>query len=466
MSGSDEPTADGKKYLLDSDWSSRSPAIQFINQYKGAIILASILSIPLLVWGVYRSAKILYAPKTISVGVVLGSPDLELMEAVRRLIPTSGAGLRLNIREFESQQTIAAALEAKKLDIAVLRSDFPLPANTRAAVNLREISLTLVALTKKESLDMRSLEGKAIALLSAKADARDFTISVLRAAGVKPAAVVIAKSAGEANTLLKENKIAALAIVDSPERAYTRRMWRNVTSGLKIELLPIADINEFSAANPGLSEDKIGAKSIAVKPAFPDEAVSVLKSSYILVARADLKRTQVASIVKVIYTNRIELARTAPSVNSIKTTDTEYVTSSLIPVHDGALDYFRREQLSFYDRYSDIIWLVLIFGGSVFSGIAWFAQNGFRKARDRERNILRELSTILEQVPLVAAEQLKGLSQAADSLAQDCLLLTHRKLLGPRRLTAITLGYKAVRDAIQRRTQMERDADHTTLYNS
>lgn len=441
-----------KEGLWRSDESLHAALVRLARENRSLTFFTAFLFIPLLATAIYYSSIFFLAPKHVSVGIVVGSPDAKVMEAVRDVLPKTKERLRIEIKTFESAKGITAALEAGSLDMGILRSDLPFPTNARSVINLREISVAIAALSTAETKDISALGGKNILVVSAMSDAQEFTASVLRNAGVKEARTGGAKSPEEAAALLKAGKAAAIAIVDSPDRGYTRRIWRGIASGGKIELLPIVEVAELAAANPGFTEDKIAAKAISTKPATPEEEVTVLKSGYLLIARATLDRSYVAALAGTMYARRIEIARTAPSINAIKTIDNEYVTSSLIPVHDGALDYYRREQMSFYDRYNDIIWLFIFYGGSLFSGIAWLGQSMFRTQREHERNILRDMNGLLSRVREAASPQdIEAIARDTEKLVGDCLAMTHRGQLGQKRLTAISLGYDAIKSALQRR---------------
>jgi TRAP-type uncharacterized transport system substrate-binding protein len=430
--------------------------VRLARENRSLTFFMAILFLPLLGAAIYFTITTLLAPKHLSVGVLKDTPDAAVIAALRDVLPKTKEKVRPNVSTFGSARDISSAIEQRKLDMGILRSDLSIPTNGRSVVNLREISVAFAALASAESKDIRGLAGKSVLVLSALSDAADFTASLLAGAGVKEPVVTATTSSEEAGRLLKSGKAAAIAIVDAPERGYTRRVWRNVSApnGNKVELLPIIQVAELSTTNPGFTEDKVAAKSIATKPAFPEEEVIVLKAGYLLIARMDVDRSYIASLAETLYARRVEISRTAPSINSIKTIDNEYVTSSLIPVHDGALDYFRREQMSFYDRYSDIIWLFIFYGGSVFSGIAWMGQSMFRTQRERERNLLRELSSVLAKIDGANdEEQIATIARETEDLVSQCMALAHRGQLGQKRLTAFSLGYSAIQSALQRKRE-------------
>lgn len=441
-----------KERLWRSDESLHDALVRLARENRSLTFFTAFLFLPLLVTAIYYSSIYFLAPKHVSVGIIAGTPDAKVMEAVRDVLPKTKERMRIELKTFESPKAITAALEAGSLDMGVLRSDLPFPTNARSVINLREISVAIAALSTAETKDISALGGKNVLVVSAMSDAEEFTASVLRNAGVKDAKIGVAKSPEEAAALLKSGKAAAIAIVDSPDRGYTRRIWRGIAAGGKIELLPIIEVAELATANPGFTEDKIAAKAISAKPATPEEELTVLKSGYLLIARATLDRAYVAALAGTMYARRIEIARTAPTINAIKTIDNEYVTSSLIPVHDGALDYYRREQMSFYERYNDIIWLFIFYGGSLFSGIAWLGQSMFRTQREHERNILRDMNGLLSRVEEAAnSKDIEAIARDTEKLVGDCLSMTHQGQLGQKRLTAISLGYDAIRSALQRR---------------
>ena len=427
---------------------------KLVRRNKAMTFFAALFFIPLLLGAVYFSYTLFSAPKLLTAGILEGAPDVKVIEALRDALPASKAKVRLLVKLYPDLPSIVAAMEKKDIDLAVHRSDAPFPANARAVVNLREVSVSFLVMKSAELKDIGALTGKRIDVVSQQVDAVQFVTAILAGTEAKKAVIGKAVSLEDAGKSLRSNAAAAIAIVDSPDRRFTRAAWKVIASsaGKPVELLPQVEADELAAANPGITQDKIAAKSISQRPPFPEEELTIAKVSYLLLARQDIDRNYIASLTATLFTRRIEIARKAPGVNTIKTIDNDYVTSSLIPVHDGALDYFRREQMNFYERYNDLIWLVILYGGSLFSGFVWLGQSMFRSRRENERNLLEDLAAVLEKSQAaISQEELEHLRRAVDDIIRQCLAFAHTGVLSQKRLTAIWLGYGAVQQALAHR---------------
>ena len=58
----------------------------------------------------------------------------------------------------------------------------------------------------------------------------------------------------------------------------------------------------------------------------------------------------------------------------MKAPDIETSTSATLPNHQGAIDYFNREQMTFMDRYGERPWLALFASGGIGRGSTWITQ--------------------------------------------------------------------------------------------
>ena len=118
----------------------------------------------------------------------------------------------------------------------------------------------------------------------------------------------------------------------------------------------------------------------------------------------------------------------------------------------GALDYFRREQMIFYERYNDIIWLVILYGGSLLSGLAWLGQRAIATRRREQLDLLDHLVEIWGRIEKAQTpDELRQILTDLDVLIYENMIMSRDGKLSHRRLAALTLGEARASELIQKR---------------
>ena len=413
--------------------------------------LTALIAGPLLAFSLYWIAANFFMPRIYSVGVLRGSPEMHVLQELSAALREKYIGPRLTLREFEHTGAIRDALDKNAIDFGVLRTDATFPANALSAVIFREISMAAFALDDKGADDVFALRDSKLGVLSTFAEADALARNTLAAANVKPASIVNFEDVGKAAAALKSGDTAAIIAISGPTDGGLARAARALAldAKLKVKLVDFPDIEQLTAVNPGLTAHKIAAGALTRKPKFPAEEHTAVKTEMRLVARTRIDRNDVSEIANGLYSNRVRIARKAPSINLIKTIDNDYVTSSLFPVHPGALDYFRRETMSFYERYNEQIWLLIFYGGSIASAIGWLVQRGMRAGQREERNILKAMSDVICEIQETADEQkLQSLARESEDLVRQAMCMASSGQLSHRRISAILLGQTAIDNAL------------------
>ncbi len=442
----------GKRRSID-DGSVWRRALIFARLNKLNIFLAAIVVLPVLVASGYLLIKHFTAPHQLTIGVLPGSPEAKVLETLQTILMKQNAKIRLDLRAIEQPGEINNSFQKGLVDVAVLRTDRQFPGNAQSIAIFRETTMTLITLKQKEADDFRDVAHQSIGVLSP--EVRDLDL-IRRVTGyfTKDAKDPVPFNSIEAAAqALKTKKVEALAWIFS-EGQFGRPVISQLSkvTGPEIQFVPVSDFASVAALNPGFFEGTIAAKSLSTKPPLPAEELKTLKVQHRLAARDTLDRSYVAALTEALFKNRIEIARSAPGINSIKTIDDDYVTSSLFPVHTGALDYFRREQMNFYERYNDAIWLLILYGGSLLSGIVWLGQSALTSRRKKQQFLLEELVEIVDTVnDATELEDIREAERGLNALVCEAIVLASRGQLSHRRLTALTLGETVARKSIEDR---------------
>ena len=125
-----------------------------------------------------------------------------------------------------------------------------------------------------------------------------------------------------------------------------------------------------------MKSTEIKAGAFGGAPPQPEETIETIGVNHYLVARNTLSEDVVADLTKQVFAMRQVLATEIPSSAKIETPDTS--KDGPVPVHPGAAAYIDGELKTFFDRYSDLLYLGLMLVS--FFGSGWWGWRATAKA--------------------------------------------------------------------------------------
>ncbi|MGU3540804.1 TAXI family TRAP transporter solute-binding subunit [Methylobacterium sp. A54F] len=402
---------------------------------------------------------------TVAVGPRDGA-EATLMEAYAHALSRGREDVRLKIAPFDDVRDSAAALQAGKADLAVVRPDVLLPENGLTLAILHDEALVIAAPEASGIDDFPDLARKRIGLVVRHAADLPFLTNLLAfydfaAAGpdeAEPAAghvAIIPLKPAEVAAAIAEKRVDAAAVIANPSSKLAIATVRAVELGApdhKIGLVAVPDGDAILQRMPELQAVTIAAGTFGGRPKRPEEEVKTVGVSYRLMARGAVSRVAVASATQHLFEWRSKLAASAPIAKLMKAPDfdtTVAATSARLPNHPGAVDYFEREQQTFLDRYEDYIYLFAFFGGTIGSGIAWLGQRLARKRRERIDIVLDRLLEMLREVRSATHKaELDALALETDGLVADVVSHARERTIDTRTVSALILAVDAVHAAI------------------
>ena len=124
---------------------------------------------------------------------------------------------------------------------------------------------------------------------------------------------------------------------------------------------------------------------------LPEDDLDTISFSHYIVARKSLSDAVAGDITKLLFGVRQSLASDYPAIAQMTKPDTD--KDAAVLAHPGAAAFIDDEQKTFFDKYSDFIYLgIMVFSGFG-SGAAWLAS--YSRADDRIRK-LKALETLLD----------------------------------------------------------------------
>ncbi|KAA2236925.1 C4-dicarboxylate ABC transporter substrate-binding protein [Salinarimonas soli] len=409
-------------------------------------------------WVGYR-----YVSRPAIMTVAVGPGDgveAKVLNAFAQALREQDKDVRLTVVPVDDVRASATALQDKRVDLALVRPDVMLPVNGLTVAVLREEAIILLAPTASGIEEVPNLSGKRLGVVTRhEADLPALELMLRQYDLAPPAVTLVPLAQNGVEEALRAKRVDAVAVVAAPVSQEAAAVLRAVAAAAnrKVTVIPVDEAEAIALRTPALGEVTIPPGGLGGRPRQPEEEVKSVGISYRLMARADLDRGPVSKVAQHLFQLRSRIARDVPAVNLMKAPDTDTATSAALPNHQGAIDYFNREQLSFMDRYGDLVWMVLFFGGSLTSGLAWLARLFVRKRRELVDEVLDRLMCILSEARETSdPAALENLAVEVDRLVTHAIRYARHRTTGTRTTTALILAIDSARAAIaDRRIQIE-----------
>ncbi len=239
------------------------------------------------------------------------------------------------------------------------------------------------------------LTGKRVAVVKGNEATRGLLELVLSHYGVPLAKVTISEiDANDVAAAVKNNQVDALFVAGpATGNAISTVVAAATQNGVAPNFIEIDQADGIAKRNPAFDSVDIDAGTFGGTPPSPSDSLKSLSFGEYLVARKSVSSSVIATLAKVIYTSRQEIATALPREAKITAPDTD--KDADIVTHPGALAYLTDSQQSFFDKYGDdIFYGMLIFPvfGSAIAGVASYLRSDTRTRR------LRLLQKVLDMV--------------------------------------------------------------------
>lgn len=211
--------------------------------------------------------------------------------------------------------------------------------------------------------------------------------------------------------------------------------------------LEITAAEAIAERNPVYESTEIKAGAFGGAPPQPEETIETIGVNHYLVARNKLSEDVVADLTKRVFAMRQALATEIPSSAKIETPDTS--KDGLVPVHPGAAAYIDGELKTFFDRYSDLIYLGLMlvsFLGSGLVGLASYSKSGERDRRTKSLEKLVEVIALARKAE--SSQALDELQAAMDGVHDEMVREVESNALDQATLAAYQVSFEQTRAAI------------------
>lgn len=398
-------------------------------------------------------------PSVLRVAVTRDSDDQAIFAAAAQEFAQEKESVRLKPVVVETLAESSRALEEQRVDLAVVRSDVAMPAGGLTVLIMRRDAAVLIAPAQSELRSVEDLRGRKVGVLLGGQAGRAGSQVLLDAALAQydvPATSVrrVALALDDLPAAIEHDEVDAVLAIDAPGSPIVTAAVAAVAEagGGPPNFIPVAEAKAIAQRSPNFESIEVVRGAFGGAQPRPAADFDTLGASTRLVAKHSLDNGVVGELTRLLLEARPSIAAHVPVANRIEAPSTE--KGAALPVHPGALAYLDDDEKSFFDTYSDFIYIgamvLSLFGTGAAALVARFNR---RQGADFERILQRLIEIIRISRSAERLDSLDELESEADDLLAMALALDASHALSGNRLAATGLALNQVRHAIAERRQ-------------
>ena len=399
------------------------------------------------------------APTTLRVAVgPSGSEDVRLIAAMGQHLARDHEKLRFKLVPTDGEAESSAALDEDRADLAVVRTDIAMPDKAQTVAIMHRDAAVLVTLGSRGIAIVPDLKGRRVGIVR-RVPANTKLLELLLAhyeVHRDDVAVVTLDDPSQVEGALRQGRIdAAMAVGTISGRTVTETVAAVTAAGdgAAPVFIPVNEAEAIAQRAVPYQSFEIVRGAFGGSTPRPVETVKTLGVSHRLVAATSLEDGTMSELARLIFTLRPSVATSVPLANRIEGPDTS--KSSSLPVHPGAAAYFDDEVQTFFDRYSDWLYLGAMVLSVVGSAAAGLLSRAAAKRRARTLGRLERLVVIVEEARSAPSEpELEALDREVDGIFAVALGQAGSGSLDSAGVSAFTLGLAHARHAIAERRSL------------
>jgi uncharacterized protein len=305
-----------------------------------------------------------------------GSDAYELLEEVAEVAKRHGKPIDATLVGTVDPSESIARLNTGDVDIAVIRGDTPVVSNVQLISKLFPDYFLLIVRRDKSIFQFRDLVGKTISLPPAGSDAYRSFFAVMDHYDMGSNDLSWRSDGLErGRRALLNDEVDGLFTVRSLRDPILMRLFDDAElKKIPLDIVAIPQAPAIAMKRPLLAAASIPQGALSGAAPSPSRDVMTVAVDRILVARSDVSPVAIRALTEVMFENRLDLTLRMPLAAAI--TRPGEGNGLTIPLHEGAMQFFDRDQPSFLERNSNSIGLLLTIAAMVGSGLlalrSWF----------------------------------------------------------------------------------------------
>ncbi len=356
------------------------------------------------------------APDVVRIASGRTSSDIRgLLEALQEIAAKKEGGLRIELVPSEGPAQDIRLLEEGKVDFAAIPADSVTRPNFSLVANLFPDTYHVIVRADSGIRSIYELEGKRMAVPSYKTAAYRSFWFMIGQYGLNPEMMrPFPLTQKDALLALRKGKVQGMFLMLPPGDRHIR--WLAETTDVRI--LPIDQAEAMSRRRAALHVIRLPKGLYAGSPPLPEQDITTAAASRMLVTRHDVDAEVVRTITSILFENRRDLSIYSHLANLISKPDFEH--STILPVHEGAMNYYTRDEPTFFQQNAEAIGVLFSIAAVLFSSIMWLRRRWLERQKGRADVYNLDLLTIAKKARVAAsAEELETLSQGLYELLEQ-----------------------------------------------
>jgi TRAP transporter TAXI family solute receptor len=390
-------------------------------------------------------------PTTLRVAVgPVSNEDVRVVVAALQTFQREQEPFRLKLVLTEGSRQSAQMVDEGKADIAVVRTDIAYPRSGASVAVMHTDMVVIIAPGSASVRTVADLRGKTIAVTRDNEGNRRILRSVLAQSGISEADVKIeGVRPNEMRGAIESGRFhAMMAVGPRSSRLLTELVshMTEVTNG-DLRFIPITEAPAIEQRYPLLEAETIVRGLFAGSPPKPDKDVATLTVTHEMLASRSLSEATIADFTRTLLASKSQIAAEAPLAASMEAPDQE--RTSPIPIHQGTTTYLDGQISTFFERYGDWFYIVIMvvgLGGSVIAGMISASAS---RARQGAMAMLADVQRIgADARNAESARSLDELEAEAERIFGNTLSEAANQNIDATALVAFQMAFEQARRAI------------------
>jgi TRAP-type uncharacterized transport system substrate-binding protein len=307
-------------------------------------------------------------PTVVTVAVSeTNADDMKIMTAFSRVLSAGGRrGVILSVQPVPTPADAVAAFRDRKTDMAVVRADADLRGQGNAIAILRKNYGVVISLDPKID-SIAKLRGKKVGVMGPPGLNDAFVNALLHAYDIPSGEIIRLSFEGFDAAKVSEAKgVSALIGVSSIALGRSSDAMRAVLrarKNLKMTFLAVDRAADIVRMSPFFVEEDLEKGAFS---GLPSEEVSTVSLNTYLVARSSMSNETAAALARQFLSNKGAVIADAPAAAQIEAPAAE--RDAYMRTHPGVLNYLNNEEQTFFDKYGDLVYILMAVGGVFGSG--------------------------------------------------------------------------------------------------
>lgn len=297
------------------------------------------------------------------------SDSYELMQEIADVASRQSDFLRIKVVNTKDSSQNISILNKGKVDLATIRSDTPVVSNIRMVADLFPDYFQIIAGDRTRIYNINDLRNKTVAIPAfgtdefrsfwAVADHYDISATAVNWKSMPFVSAGNKLLSGEIDAIFTVRSLRDRLILNLYEDASLKRK--------NLKLIEIDQADAISVKRPFLTSHMIPKGTYSGAPAAPSRDIISTSVTRTLVSREDVSPEVIRELTKILFENRLDLVIRFSLASAIQKPNLSKGTS--VPLHDGALSYYDRDEPSFIQENAEPIALMITIAAMVGSAL-------------------------------------------------------------------------------------------------